>query len=141
MADSKNILILHGEDDLCDMRMMQIILKKIGFEGDYLNLTIGSDVEKWMMDPSNPLPFVLLLDIGLPSIDGKELLKRFRSNERTMGVPILMMSGSSSERDYHECIALGANAYIQKSDDMEVIVPVMKSFIDGWGYLKEQKFF
>jgi len=51
------------------------------------------------------------------------------------------MSGSSSKRDYEECIALGANAYIQKTSDIDELVPLLQCFIEGWVRSSAQKFF
>jgi CheY-like chemotaxis protein len=140
--NDSNFFILHGEDDDCDIRIMKRILKKIEYQGEYLNLLIGSDLLARMDDITKPkLPDLLILDIGLPGTNGKEILASLRQEDRTMGVPIIMMTGSNSKRDYHECISLGANAYIQKNSDSQSLELILKCYIEGFVYLSAQKFF
>jgi CheY-like chemotaxis protein len=140
--NDSNFFILHGEDDDCDIRIMKRILKKIEYQGEYSNLLIGSDLLAWMDDITKPkLPDLLILDIGLPGTNGKEILASLRQEDRTMGVPIMMMTGSNSKRDYHECISLGANAYIQKNSDSKSLELILKCYIEGFVYLSAQKFF
>jgi CheY-like chemotaxis protein len=140
--NDSNFFILHGEDDDCDIRIMKRILKKIEYQGEYSNLLIGSDLLAWMDDITKPkLPDLLILDIGLPGTNGKEILASLRQEDRTMGVPIIMMTGSNSKRDYHECISLGANAYIQKNSDSKSLELILKCYIEGFVYLSAQKFF
>lgn len=138
--DTQSTFILHAEDDVCDVRMMKIILNKINFKGEYKNLSTGIELFEWIQDRANPTPDILILDIGLPGIDGKELLTKLRKNESTCSLPIIMMSGSSSQRDYQECIALGTNAYIQKTANVDGLEHVMKCFVEGWSYLNKQTF-
>jgi CheY-like chemotaxis protein len=140
--NDSNFFILHGEDDDCDIRIMKRILKKIEYQGEYSTLPIGSDLLAWMDDITKPkLPDLLILDIGLPGTNGKEILASLRQEDRTMGVPIIMMTGSNSKRDYHECISLGANAYIQKNSDSKSLELILKCYIEGFVYLSAQKFF
>jgi CheY-like chemotaxis protein len=140
--NDSNFFILHGEDDDCDIRIMKRILKKIEYQGEYSNLLIGSDLLAWMDDITKPkLPDLLILDIGLPGTNGKEILASLRQEDRTMGVPVMMMTGSNSKRDYHECISLGANAYIQKNSDSKSLELILKCYIEGFVYLSAQKFF
>lgn len=137
----KDFSILHAEDDVCDVRMMQRILKNMDFQGKYQQVSIGSEILPLMNDIKTvKLPDLLILDISLPGTNGIELLQLIRQEERTMGVPIIMMSGSSSLRDFHKCIALGANAYIQKTAEAGHLELIAKCFIEGFVHLTSQNF-
>nr|WP_231907505.1 hypothetical protein [Colwellia sp. PAMC 20917] len=68
-------------------------------------------------------------------------MKTLRANAQTKAIPIIMMSGSSSRRDYDECIALGANAYIQKTSNIDKLALLFGCFVDGWIRSSSQKFF
>lgn len=137
----KEFTILHAEDDVCDARMMQRILHKMQYQGEYHHLSIGNQILPWMNDAKKgKLPDLLILDISLPGANGIELLKLLRQEERTMTVPIIMMSGSSSLRDYHKCISLGANAYIQKTAEIDQLESITQCFIEGYVRLTSQKF-
>jgi two-component system response regulator len=60
------------------------------------------------------LPAVVLLDLKLPRIDGLEVLKRVRADERTKFVPIIILTSSKEDEDRTRGYALGANAYVRK---------------------------
>ena len=59
-------------------------------------------------------PRVVLLDINMPRLNGIEVLRRLRADERTRLLPVVMLSSSAEERGVVECYAGGANSYLQK---------------------------
>jgi CheY-like chemotaxis protein len=62
-------------------------------------------------------PDLVLLDLRLPKVSGKEVLAKIRGDERTAHVPVIVFTSSTEDRDFRECMALGANAYIVKPTD------------------------
>src|SRR5438094_3795978 len=64
-------------------------------------------------------PHVILLDIKLPYIDGLEILKRIKSDQRTRTIPVVMLTSSREERDLIESYRLGVNSYIVKPVDSD----------------------
>jgi CheY-like chemotaxis protein len=66
---------------------------------------------------ANALPQVVLLDIKLPKIDGLEVLRRLRADERTALLPVVILTSSSEEQDMIDGYRLGANSYVRKPVD------------------------
>lgn len=88
----------------------QIAVVRDGAEAlDYL-FASGSYKDR---DP-NDIPTVVILDLKLPKIDGLEVLRRIRANERTKLLPVVVMTSSDEERDIAESYSRGANSYVCK---------------------------
>jgi two-component system response regulator len=70
-------------------------------------------------------PKVVLLDLKLPKVDGLEVLRRLKGDERTRPIPVVVLSSSSEQRDVVEAYRLGVNSYIVKpvnSDEFTALV-------------------
>lgn len=147
MSQSTDFSLLLGEDDFHDIRAMEMILENMKYDGTFTCLNQGEDVIDWTLkqneyrDASHTMPDLIILDIGLPGVDGIEVLKILRTDERSKYIPILMCSGSASQRDYQECVALGCNAYIQKIADLDAFAHTCRLFIEGWWRLSRQEYF
>ena len=63
------------------------------------------------------LPKVVFLDLKMPRVDGLEVLRRLRADERTKLVPVVVLTSSDEERDLAQSYRLGANSYIRKPED------------------------
>ncbi len=71
-------------------------------------------------------PKLVLLDLKLPKIDGMQVLKRVKSDERTRIIPVVLMTSSKEERDLVSGYNLGANSYIQKPVDFDEFRKMVK---------------
>jgi len=72
-------------------------------------------------DPTH-LPSIVLLDLNLPKVDGREVLQAIRGNELTRSVPVVVLTTSVEPFDVEASYALGVNSYIQKPVDFERFV-------------------
>lgn len=68
------------------------------------------------------MPAVVLLDLKLPRIDGLEVLRRIRADERTRLLPVVILTTSKEQQDIFEAYSLGANSYIRKPVDFEKFI-------------------
>jgi two-component system response regulator len=64
-------------------------------------------------------PKVVLLDLKLPKIDGLEVLRRIKSDERTKKIPVVVMTSSREDRDLVTCYDFGVNGYVVKPVEFE----------------------
>jgi len=117
---SKKIILLvedNPDDELLAIRALkknnisnEVVVARDGVEAiDYLFGT-GAHTGRDMSE----MPQIILLDLKLPKIDGFEVLRRLRSDERTKLLPVVVLTSSREEQDLTESYSLGANSYIRK---------------------------
>lgn len=82
---------------------------------------------EWADRDAKLLPALVLLDLKLPKVDGLEVLRRLRADERTRTVPVVIMTTSSEEQDIMAGYDLGANAFIRKPIDFARLTEVLKA--------------
>lgn len=87
----------------------------------------------------NPLdrPAVILLDLKLPKVDGLEVLKRLRTDDRTRLYPVVILTSSKEEHDLINGYRLGANSYIRKPVDFNQFVDAVGKLGLYWLVLNE----
>ncbi|MEI6294386.1 MAG: response regulator [Methanomicrobiales archaeon] len=111
----------------------EVVVAKDGVEAlDYLfgtGIYAGRD--------TSVMPVVTLLDLKLPKIDGFEVLKRVRSNERTKLIPIVILTSSKEESDLINGYSLGANSYIRKPVDFEQFTEAIRELGLYWILINE----
>lgn len=83
------------------------------------------------------LPQVVLLDLKMPRMDGLEVLRRLRDDERTRLLPVVVLTTSSEERDRVESYKLGANSYIRKPVDFTQFAESVRQLGLYWLVLNE----
>jgi two-component system, response regulator len=87
--------------------------------------------------PIPELPEVVLLDLKLPRVDGLELLRRIRENQRTKLLPVVILTSSREESDLINGYSLGANSYIRKPVDFSRFVEAVQNLGLYWLVLNE----
>jgi CheY-like chemotaxis protein len=79
-----------------------------------------------------PLPSVILLDLNLPLMDGREVLMRIKQVESLKSIPVVIFTTSSNPKDLEECYKNGANSYIVKAIDFTQLKKDVESIINYW---------
>jgi two-component system response regulator len=83
------------------------------------------------------LPQVVLLDLKLPKIDGLDVLKRIREDERTRLLPVVILTSSKEDQDVVRGYSLGANSYVQKPVDFDQFLHAARQLSLYWLVLNE----
>lgn len=86
---------------------------------------------------ANPLPSVVLLDLKLPKVDGLEVLRQIRANERTKLLPVVVLTSSSEESDIIESYNLGANSYVRKPVEIDKFTEAVRQLGLYWAVINE----
>jgi CheY-like chemotaxis protein len=119
-------IILLVEDNPDDVTLTLRALKKNNILNEVVVAKDGVEALDYLFGAgdyagrdTSVMPVVTLLDLKLPKLDGMEVLKRVRGNERTKLIPIVILTSSKEENDLINGYSLGANSYIRKPVDFE----------------------
>lgn len=124
--DFKNVEILLVEDNPDDARLTLRAFKKNKLSNQLLVVHDGEEAldfifarEKFSMRAIDDFPRVILLDLKLPKVNGLEVLREIKNDDRTKSIPVVVLTSSKEEKDITEAYNLGANSYIVKPVDFE----------------------
>jgi len=136
-------VILLVEDNPKDEALTLRALKKSNIANRVVVAHDGVEAIDYLFTPGadgvrNALPELILLDLKLPKIDGHEVLKRIRGNERTRLLPIVILTTSVEDRDRLEGYRLGANSYVRKPVDFAEFAQAVIQLGLYWLVLNEQ---
>ncbi|MEJ7558460.1 MAG: response regulator [Pedobacter sp.] len=116
-----NTDILLVEDNRSDALLTIRALKKHNLANNLVHLTDGAQAIDYIFAfgeyigrDINQKPKVIFLDIKMPKVNGLEVLRQVKNDERTKNIPIVMMTSSKEEKDIVESHELGVNSYVVK---------------------------
>lgn len=134
-------MILLVEDNPDHVALTVRALKKNNIANDVVVATDGAEALEMLLgsasDRSTKLPSVVLLDLKLPKVDGLDVLRTLRSDDRTRLLPIVVLTSSDEEQDVLQSYKLGANSYIRKPVDFTQFLEATKQLGLYWLVLNE----
>ncbi len=119
----QNILVV---DD--DETIITILLKTLKDNG-YVCTSANNGNEALDLLKSNDNIDCIVLDILMPEMDGRDTLKELKKNEVTKDIPVIMLTGENSLSDLSECLTMGANDYMVKPFDTEILLHRLKQVL------------
>ena len=136
----KTILIV--EDNPTDEKLTLLAFKDCGVGNDVVVVRDGAQALEYLLsgdggEPRAALPAVVLLDLKLPKVDGLEVLRLVRANERTRHLPVVILTSSREEEDIVKSYELGANAYVRKPVEFSAFAKAARTMGLFWLLLNE----
>ena len=131
----KCILLVEDNPDHAALTKRALLKNKIANPVDWVE--DGQQALNRLFDAAQELPMLILLDLKLPKVDGLEVLKRLRANERTRRIPVVILTSSDEERDRAAGYDLGCNSYIRKPVDFDQFAEAVRELGLYWLVLNE----
>ncbi len=130
-------IILLVEDNADDIELTLRAFKKSQLASHIVIKRDGQEALDYLLDTDssgyiNPLPTVTLLDLNMPRLNGLDVLKRLRSEERTSTMPIVILTTSDEQCDIVKSYKLGANSYIRKPVDTQEFFATIQELEVFW---------
>ena len=132
MEQFEQVEILLVEDNPLDAELTIRALKKGGLANKLLWLKDGEQALDYVFrrgsyaDRDDILPRLVLLDLKMPRVDGIEVLKAIKGEERTRRIPVVIMTSSQEEKDVAQSYELGVNSYVVKPVDFGAFADIAR---------------
>lgn len=134
MTSEVNILLV--EDNEGDILLTLEAFKEVRLKNAIAVVKDGEEALQYLKKEGRfknaSTPDIILLDINLPKIDGKEVLAAIKKDEELMTIPVVMLTTSDSEKDIMESYHSHANCYITKPVDFTKFIDVVKVLENFW---------
>ncbi|MBI3441608.1 MAG: response regulator [Proteobacteria bacterium] len=134
---SKAILVV--EDSTPDYESILRAFKKMGINNPVYRCECGEDALDYLRQTNKyqdaekaPRPGIVLLDLNLPGLDGRSVLKQIKNDSKLRAIPVIVLTTSTSDKDIEECYNNGANSYMVKPVDWEKFLESMRSLKEFW---------
>lgn len=138
MSTGKPRDILLAEDNAKDAELMLAALQEYNITNDLIVVRDGAEALDYLFRQGefggrgDGHPALVLLDIKMPKVNGLEVLRRIKSDEKLRTLPVVMLTSSREERDLVESYRLGVNGYVVKPLQFTQFLGVVKDLAGFW---------
>jgi len=146
MHDPQDTEILLVEDNADDAELTLRALKKHNLANKVHHVKDGAEALEFLFGTGTYasrgggfVPKVVLLDLKLPKVDGMEVLRRIKGDERTRDIPVVILTSSREDRDIIEGYKLGVNSYVQKPVQFDRFVEAVAQLGLYWMVLNQAR--
>ena len=138
-SKAKPAVILLAEDDRGDQELTRRALEAGKIRNDLRIVEDGEEAlaylfrrDKYKDPASSPRPDLLLLDLNLPRVDGREVLERVRADSKLRRMAVVVLTTSRQEEDILRSYELGCNSFITKPVDMDQFIRIIQALEEYW---------
>ena len=130
MTTIKTIILV--EDNPAEARLAQLAFQEMAIPNPTIHFSNGHQLLEYLNEEGPRDIAFVLLDLNMPEINGKDVLRAIQENQAYKTLPVLIYSSSGHEDDIEECYALGAKAYIRKPMDFIRFKEILQKTYDFW---------
>lgn len=133
--------ILLIDDNRDHAKILQWAFMKNGRHDEFTCFEDGVNALEYLRkvtQEQKAIPDIIFLDLNLPRLDGREVLRLLKEEETTKAIPVVIVSSSEREEDVRKAYELGASSYVSKSAILNDMDPMLKSMQASW--LKATRF-
>lgn len=135
-ASARPAQILLVEDNPGDVRLTREALKEASVAADLSVVMDGDEALHFLFKrgvyAAAPTPDLILLDLNLPKRDGREVLSEIKADSVLRRIPVVMLTTSSADEDIAKAYDLHVNCFIQKPNDIDAFIDVVKAIDAFW---------
>ncbi len=133
---TKKFEVLLVEDDPGDVELTEAALNKSQLKINLHVVSDGEDALAYLGQEEDfsqtPSPHLILLDLNLPGLSGREVLQAIKSNQRIKHIPVVVFTTSDAEGDILKSYQLGANCYVTKPSGFKEFMNFVESIEKFW---------
>lgn len=137
MEELTPLVILLVEDDPADQKLIKISLRNEKIANDLYTVQTGEEgldflYHRGKYSAGTPQPDLILLDLNMPGMGGKEFLRRIKEDESVKQIPVVILTTSDAERDIIDSYKLQASGYVHKPVTLGEFKEGMKKLEEYW---------
>jgi len=128
----KEMVILTAEDDVGHASLIKKNLRRAGITNEILHFKDGEEILDFLYGKTQEphiesgIAYLLLLDINMPKVDGVEVLRQVKQDEKLKKMPVIMITTTDDPREVQRCHDLGCSNYIAKPIDYDKFVQAIR---------------
>jgi two-component system, response regulator len=142
MREGADIILVEDSHD--DAELVIRALRKNGISNTIAHLKDGEEAMQFLFSEGPyegnklvPYPRLILMDLKMPKVDGLEVLRRVKSDERLRMIPVVLLSSSKEDKDIFESYLLGVNSYVVKPVEFEGLLKTVQGLGLYWLLLNQ----
>lgn len=132
----RNLELLVVEDNPAEILLLEEVLAEAGVALELRVVNDGDEGLAYLRREGRyagaTRPDLIMLDLNLPGLDGRQVLKEIKADPELRAIPVIILSTSQSEEDIAECYRLQANCYISKPVSLEEFIEVIRAMELFW---------
>lgn len=130
MQKLKPILLV--EDDSVDAMTVKRAMRDLQVNHSVIHSVNGEEAMKYLTSPDTEKPFVILLDLNMPKMNGIEFLKVIKAHPELKTIPVIVLTTSKERQDVLDSFEIGASGYMVKPVDYSKFVEILSKIMIYW---------